>query len=269
MSIRSQQAATARLREAIEVYRAKPKIPLDKSGGELLDRLADSDDARKAFALLRLKDRKQERNFLFVCIVAERLARRFPELIGNEEKMPKRLLRLKKASSDLRLFVEEQTSPPPAPDALSVWDGMARALRLEQATPDRPSFGLLRVVGRFAPHHTAEMIRGLNMMDSLIEIREILGRMQPKWLGATRDKRHKNASILLGIGCVAVGVRELTGKAHKAEIRGLAPVILGRDLPDESVTYALRKSLTDWQRWNAVLKKSAFAGVKRAEHASE
>jgi hypothetical protein len=259
MSISSQDAGAARLREAIKAYRAKPKIPLDKSALELLDRLADSDDVGKAFARLRLKDRKQENNFLFVCTLAERLARRFPELIAIEEKMPKRLLRLKKAITDLRLFVEEQTTPPPAPDALSALDGLARRWWLDHADPDKPRVGLLRIVGKIAPHYTAEMIRGLDRIELLIKMREVAGRMQPKWLGATRDKHHKNASIVAGVGCVAVGVRELTGKAHKAEIRELAPVILGRDLPDESVTYALRKGLTDWARHKELISKRAHS----------
>lgn len=59
-------------------------------------------------------------------------------------------------------------------------------------------------------------------------------------LGATRNKNIEEAPHLAAIGHLKEGVRELTGKPHKSQIRKFVPAIFGRELSDESVTYALR-----------------------------
>jgi hypothetical protein len=69
----SRQADTQHLREAINAFRAEWKNRLDESGLKVLDWLARSDDAGKSVAQLKLKERQQEHQFLFDCIMAERM----------------------------------------------------------------------------------------------------------------------------------------------------------------------------------------------------
>jgi hypothetical protein len=62
--------------KAVEAYRAETKHygKLDKGALELLDRLANSDKAVKAFERLKLKDGR-EREFVMLCIMVAQSAR--------------------------------------------------------------------------------------------------------------------------------------------------------------------------------------------------
>jgi hypothetical protein len=51
---------------------------MDKSARGLLDRLADSDDAARAFRRLQLRDQRDEMAILQTCIQADQLVRTLP-----------------------------------------------------------------------------------------------------------------------------------------------------------------------------------------------
>jgi hypothetical protein len=82
----TQTAVTARrpsaaLRKAVEAYRTEHKC-METWARELLERLARSDDAAKAFERLKLKDGR-ERQFLMLCILVAQLAREFSKRIST------------------------------------------------------------------------------------------------------------------------------------------------------------------------------------------
>jgi hypothetical protein len=206
----------ASLREAVDTYRTEQKDKLDPSALKLLARLADSCDAGKAFGRLKLKDRQQEAKFLTVCILVEQLALTFPALILAEQKMPTRMKRLDKSIADLRRFVAEQTTPPSDSDLLTVW------------------------IGGKSSATVAAMTHGLDLIARLIELRRQIANNIVARLGATRKMHPTNASIIAAVQNLADGVRALTNKPHGREVADLAPVILGSELPDKSVAYALR-----------------------------
>jgi hypothetical protein len=216
--MRSSHLATARLRETVNAYRAEHTDSLDKWALALLDRLVDSKDAAEAFAGLKLRDADQEGRFLTLCVLVEQLARRFPSIVVSEQRLPVRLAKLDKAVSDLRSFVFESAFVPPASDLLT------------DTRFTTTKFAVRRLT----------MLDGLKSIAELIEDRrKEVGHTAIK-LGATRDRHSANAAIIVAIRHLVVGVRALTGKAHHNEIGQLAPLIMGQELPDKSVTYAVR-----------------------------
>jgi hypothetical protein len=224
MVISWRRTAVPRLCKAVDAYRAEHKANLQNWALELLDRLASSCEAAQAFERLKLKD-GCEREFLMLCILVVELARTFPVRILTEPKMPARLKRLEKEITDLRLFVEEQVRQPgllvPS-DMLPIW-----ALRTTLSFPD--DFDAVTA-----------MMRGLDLIADVIKKRRRIGETAVAELGATRKKHGENAANIAAIKLLADGTRRLTGKPHKSELTKLAPVILGTELPDESVAYALR-----------------------------
>ena len=217
------------LRKAVDEYRAEHNDKLDKLeiwARELLDRLTHSDDAVKAFERLKLKDGR-ERDFIGLCILTAGLAHRFSRLVLEMPARLKRLERLGKAITDLRLFVEQLASRSdllvPMLDPLPMWGPL-----LDPATPDD-----------FAA--VTAMMSGLELIaEAITKQRRIDETVLAKY-GATRKKHHENAGNIVAIGYLAEGTRTLTGKPHKRELTTLAPVILGKiNLSEDSVTYALR-----------------------------
>ena len=229
MAISSRRAGASHLRDAVEVYRAEQKDKLDAPALALLDRLANSHDAAEAFERLKLKDRpawrvSAQHAFLTLCIWTEQLARTYPERISVERKMPPRLKRLEKAVAELRRFVAEQTTPPPASDLLTVW------------------------IGGRTPATAAAMIRGLDLIGNLIKTRREMGKHYTARLGATRKQKHPSAAKNAAIEVLAKGVRQLSGKPHRRDVVELAQVILETDdVFIESVDRVIRSRKQ--QRW--------------------
>lgn len=238
MAMNSRRAGARRLRQAINAYRTEQQGKLNHQGLELLERLANSSDAAKAFERLKLKD-GHERKFLMLCILVEELARTFPARISTGRKMPARLKRLDEAISNLRLFLQEQMKQPflliPKTGLLPMW-----GLHPIMVSPD--DFDAVNA-----------MMRGLHLIEDLIETRRRACKTVMSAWRATRKKHIENAPNIAAIRFLAEETRRLTGKPHKQELHELAPVILGADLSDESVTYALRAPI-----------KSAFARPKNA-----
>jgi hypothetical protein len=207
---------SVRVKEAVGIYQAEQKDKLDSWALKMLARLSDDPGAARAFERLKLSDRKQECTFLTVCVVVEQLARKFPAFILAEQRMPLRLNGLEKAVTNLRSFVVEQTAPPAASDLLTVW--------LAGPTPTA----------------VEAMTSGLNSISKLIQLRRLSADNIMGRLGATRKKHRPNAAIIAAIQNLADGIRGLTGQPHGREVTELACVILNRDLPEKTVTYALR-----------------------------
>ena len=204
----TQTAVTARrtsaaLRKAVEAYRTEHK-GMETWARELLERLARSDDAAKAFERLKLKDGR-ERQFLMLCILVAQLAREFSKRISTQQKMVKRL-NPDKAITALRSFVKEYV--------------LSRSSLSSFQPPD----------------DAVAMMRGLELIAEAVKKQKTVMAK----LGATRNKNIEEAPHLAAIGHLKEGVRELTGKPHKSQIRKFVPAIFGRELSDESVTYALR-----------------------------
>ncbi len=229
--MRGNHAPAARLRNAIDAYRTEQKGKLDDRALKMLMRLSSSSDAAKAVGRLKLTGRVEEANFLTVCILVEQLARMFPVHILAEQKMPARLRRLDKAIAELRSFVAEQTTTPPTADLLTVW------------------------IGGGTPTTVEAMTRGLDLIAKLIGGRRQIADDILARLGATRKMQHKNAPFIAAVRYLAVGVRALTGKPHRREVNDLAPVILGHEVSEESLIYALRarKQQTAQTVWSLIL----------------
>jgi hypothetical protein len=229
MAISTRRAGAARLRQAVDAYRAELKDKLDQHALALLDRLAGSPEAGKAFERLRPKDRpgvwpvSAQHAFLTLCIWVEQLARIYPARIRTERKMPARLKRLNKAVAELRLFVTEQTTPPSPSDLLTVW------------------------IGGRTPATAAAMTRGLDLIANLIETRRGIGKHYVTRLGATQKQEHPSAAKNAAIEILAKGVRLLTGKPNRLEVAELAQAILEIDVSIERVDQVLRSRKQ--QRW--------------------
>ena len=217
MGSSSRQARSARLREAIIVYRAEQRGRLDKHAGALLDRLTAEGDAGDAFLRLKLRNAQQEANFLSLCVLVEQLARRFQTLIKDEQKALKQLIELDKCVAELRSFVREQASLPPASDLLT-----------ETAAVRLPGIDRLAI------------FNALDTIAALMAVRRKIAEQAPWSLGATRKKHSKSASTIIALRHLVTGIQLLTGRAHHTVIRELAPLVVGKALPEETVTYALR-----------------------------
>jgi hypothetical protein len=217
MGFSSRQARSARLREAINVYRAEQRDRLDTHAGALLDRLTAEGGAGDAFLRLKLRDAQKEANFLSLCILVEQLARRFQTLIKDEHKALKRLIKLDKCVTELRSFVWEQAFLPPTYDLLT-----------ETAATRLPGIDRLAI------------LNALDKISALMAARRQIAERATWSLGATRKKHYKSASTIIALRHLVTGVQLLTGRAHHTVIRQLAPLIVGRALLDETVTYALR-----------------------------
>jgi hypothetical protein len=223
-------AAKAALRKAVEAYRAEHegwgragRKGMERCALELLARLASSNEAAEAFGRLKLKDGR-ERDFVALCILTAELARTFPKRISSEQEMSARLERHDKAVSDLRKFVNGQ---------------MTRFSDfLVPQTDLPPSWGLRRTID--LPEEFGAMMHGLDLIAETIKKRRHIGEAVMAEWRVTRKKRHEDAGNIAAIGHLKEEVCRLTGKPHIAEIRKFVPVIFECEVPEKSVTYALR-----------------------------
>jgi hypothetical protein len=212
MIIPSQRIA---LRKAVDAYRSEQE-KMEPWAYELLNRLARSDEAAQAFERLKLKDGR-ERQFLMLCILVAQLALELPKRISTQKKMVKQLKELDKAITALRSFVSEHV--------------LSRSDLLIPRLDQFPMWGFFQ-----PPDDAVAMTRGIELIaEAIKKQRTVMAEY-----GATRKKRQKHAPNIAAIKFLAEGVRRLTGKLHESETRDIALVILGSELPEKSVTYALR-----------------------------
>ena len=227
------------LRKAVEAYRAEHegwaragRKGMERWALELLDRLANSNEAAEAFGRLKLKDGR-ERDFVALCILTAEFARTFPKRISSEQEISAQLERHDEAVSDLRKFIGGQMTR--FSDFL-----VPQVLVVEGQTDLLPSWGLRRTID--LPEEFGAMMHGLDLIAETIKKRRHIGEdVMAEWR-VTRKKRHENAGVIAAIRHLRKEVCRLTGKPHKRELTTLAPVILGKvNLSKDSVTYALRK----------------------------
>lgn len=224
--MRRRRASVGCLREAIDAYSAVQKDNLDARAHLLLDRLANSSEAAKAFERLKLKDRRAEAGILITCIDADDLACTFPQRIIKAEKTKKRMLRLLTPAFELCQFVAElidEQQNPPALDLLS-------ARIFEPAS------------------NISEMWHGLSL---------IIDHLSAKWrsakedvlrLGATQKWGIKLAGENAAIGWLAEGVRRVSGRPNYRVVRDLAEVILNIELADlDRVRRCARVRKREWR----------------------
>lgn len=239
----TQTAVTARppraaLRNAVKAYRAEHegwaragRKGMEGWALELLDRLASSDEAAEAFGRLKLKDGR-DCEFVGLCILTAELARTFPKRISSEQEMLAQLKRHDKAVSDLRSFVTDQMT------RFSDFLVPQTSDFLVPQTDFSPSWGLRRTID--LPDEFGAMMHGLDLIAELIKKRRCIGEVVMAEWRVTRKKDHENAGDIAAIRFLREGVCGLTGKPHRSEIHKFVPVIFGREVPYESVTYALR-----------------------------
>ncbi len=223
----------ATLCKAVNAYRAEAKHygKLDKWALELLERLANSNEAAEAFERLKLKDGRG-RDFVMLCIFTAELARMFPKRISSEQDMSARLRRHDEAVRDLRLFVKNQMtgSPQIVPQTGS------------PQTDFPPSWSLRRTID--LPEEFGAMMRGLDLIAETIKKRRHIGEAVMREWRVTRKKRHEDAGNIAAIRHLKKEVCRLTGKPHIAEIRKFVPVIFGREVPSQYALRARKKALS-------------------------
>ena len=218
MATSSRRAGTVRLRTAVDAYRIEQKDKLDKPALKLLDRLAGSPNAAKAFEGLKLKDQQTAARILKVCIEAEETARTFPSRLTEAKYVLARLKRLDKAAAELRVFVTEKTIP-------------------------LPSGTLLLSSLFFFPggNNVVEQVTvGLDSFAQVIEFIRRFHNETPERLGATRKTKLEGAPIDAGIWWLAHRVNATLGKPHREEVAKLAKVTLGTDVDIDRVDRIVR-----------------------------
>jgi hypothetical protein len=208
---KGQRRGATLLREAVDAYGTEQKGKLEQPELELLARLADSREAAEICERLEL----QEASFLTLCITTKHLARTFWEHVDREREMSAKLERLEKAVAVLRLFVADETKPPPSSDIFTPWMGF----RGRDAVP--------------------AISRGLDLVAKLIEGRRGIASIAPSRRGETRDKHHREAPNNAAIWCLADAVRRATGKPHRREVVELVQVILGITVTENRVRHAV------------------------------
>jgi hypothetical protein len=226
-------AATAYLRDAVEVYRAEQIDRLDQVALELLARLAGNLDAANAFARLKLADRRKVASFLTTCIQADDLARTFTQRIDRAKETAARMLRLFTAVLELLAFVSE----------------------LIDQQENQPPLDLLSSKRPEPTANISAMWHGLNLLAAHISTTRTWAREDVLRLGATRKSQIKKAGENAAIGWLAEGVRRLTGLAHFSAVRDLAEVIMEIEIDDlERVRRCARVRKREWRKRSPMVR---------------
>jgi hypothetical protein len=194
-----------RLREAIHLYLAQHNEELDEHARKLLSRLARTDKAAEAFKRLKLRE-DGEAAIIRACIVAENLARTFPERLKKLEEMSALREQLGNAAVTLRGLLNEISWEQKHPDPLWV--------RGPETDEDIEAMGL-----------------GLALFERRIFFeKDVVGRNK-FWLKVTRKSKTSRAAQVATIKWLADKVDSVTGKPHYGEIADLMDVILATRKP--------------------------------------
>lgn len=216
----SQTKDAPRLREAIQLYLAQHNEELDERSRKLLSRLASSDEAAEAFGRLKPRDDGQAA-IIRACIVAENLARTFPQRLKKAEEMLARRERLGKAAAMLRRLLNEISWEQKHPDPLWV--------RGPETDEDIKAMGL-----------------GLALFERRIFFqKDVVGRNLFR-LKVTRKSKDPSAGQKAAIKWLAHEVKCVTGKAHEAEIKSLLKETLGTQVSPDQVR-AAQRARGHWQ----------------------
>jgi hypothetical protein len=217
-------AKPRRLRDAINAYRAAHNS-LDQAALDLLNRLADSDDAAKAFMELQLCERDETR-ILQTFIQADQLARTFPQRIKRAEETLTRMECLDEAVDTLCKFLGE--------------------LIAESKEP--PTFDLLTAPILEPAVNIAQMKHGLYLLADLIDAGRRVAKEDLLRLGATRKKGQAANAQNAAIDWLGKRVRHVSGKAHLAAVTELAQAILQTELSEDRVSHAMRSRDREWRQ---------------------
>jgi len=216
------------LRDAINAYRTAHKDSLDQAALDLLDRVAVSSDAAKAFKRLKLKRQYNDAEILTTCTQADQLARTLRQRITKAEKTLglAQVERLDRAVATLRAFVDE----------------------LVAEEKETPAFDLLSA--GIPADNIGAMNSGLYFIARRINEDRRVAKEAVLRLGATQKKGATNAVAPenAAIGWLAEGVRRVTGKPHLAAVRDLAQVMLQTDLSEDRVCHAARLRYRGWRQ---------------------
>jgi hypothetical protein len=230
------RVGAARLPQEVDAYRGEQKDKLDRWALALLDRLASSSDAAKAFERLKLESRNVTA-FLVTCIQAENLARTFTQRITKAKVESARVESLDKAIVALCEFVDsqiaEQRDLPPF-DPLSM-QGASELLGWRADLTE--SAALKRGL-----HDLSGMKIVLSSIAESIVLSRRLAEGNMLRFGTNRKSQIKQAGQNAAMRWWADGMRRITGKPHAREINDLAAVVLGiRKLSPDRVAHAIRQ----------------------------
>jgi len=224
------RAGTRCLRQAVDAYRTEQQGRLNQAAVKLLARLADSRDASKAFARLKLTHTRPEVCLLSACIEADKVARTFHQRITKQKDVLGRAKRWQEALGVLRKFVAEVAA--------------SEAMCEEVAGFDLWSLSIFE-----PPAKRAELVNALDLIAASIDWRRGIAEANIAHLGATRDAHIREAAENAAIWVLAAGVYDATRKAplpgrpHLSEVADFADVILRTKLPIDTnrVRHVLRK----------------------------
>jgi hypothetical protein len=273
-----------RLREAIELYLAQHNQELDEQARKLLRRLADSDEAAKAFERLKLKNddgeatddseaaivraRQYEQTLKFLNRLGPEVIKHFEQLKprdhGKVEDAQVAIIRACIVTENLartfpqRLKKLEERLPRKREERLArlKWLGNAtttlRALLKQIISEQQKPLDPLVVRGPETDEEIEAMKRGIALFERRIFFeRDLVGR-NLFWLKSTR--KGKTPSKTLSAGQIAAmkwfveEVKRVTGKAHEGETRRLLNVLFGTEVSPEQVRDA-RRAKEHWRQW--------------------
>jgi hypothetical protein len=197
--VRHKRAGATKLHEAIDAH----KNYFDQSALKSLARLANNPDAARAFERLKLNDSHDIRCFFILraCVLAEQLARDFPQLIAKTKRTLARTEQLDKTVAELRGFIAE----------VAVKKDWSRSNPFSVIIRDE--LGVMR--------------RGLKLIAREIEAKRFGAKEAIANLGVTRKARSEQAAENAAIWYLGKEVLLTLHKAYTPVVAELSQVILG------------------------------------------
>jgi hypothetical protein len=194
----------------------------------MLNRLAASNDAARAFETILIDNFASANRLLLACIEAELLARTFKRNKTSRAMIAQGGLfdRLDEAVRELRKFLED--------------------------TRRRPSDQL---AARISYHHEdiTKIDDALRGVADMIDVRRRIEKETMLRLGATRKiEDGGKAGETAAIGWLAVSVRRMSQRAHHRSVADLAVVVL--DCGDVTIERVSKAEQTQQRQWRVPLK---------------
>lgn len=209
MALSPRNNDVARMRQQLTQFLQEKLDQLDPRAQKLLNRLADDDDAVKAFVRLENCCRHAScwKNIAEARIVTGQLTRTFPTQINKANEALVRVERLLKASAVLRKFINENKKK-----NWAVLSGNGPAIE-----------------------------RGLDLLDYGIGIEKCVAEEAFAQFGATRKTKIENAPRNAAIWALGEAVKLCTGEPHYREVASLASEICKTTIDENIVKHAVRK----------------------------
>jgi hypothetical protein len=272
-------------RKTIEAYRAQHNEELDEHAGKVLERLAGSHEAVKAFERLKPKDDSEAaiiraRQWARTRGYLKRLKKGNPEVVKAIEQL-KPVKAVDGQGAIIRACIEAENLARTFPERAKKAKGRSkrrRRERLSDAAATLRSF-LNEIISEQqkpldplwirpkAPEDVAAMRLGLATFERWIEyVEEHVAELNLFRLRVSRKSEAPSKALSAGqfaaIGRLAEEVKRVTGKAHYEEIADLAGVIFGTEVFPEQVRRAAQRARGHWQWVKPKLNTTARSRAK-------